>query len=562
MIKNKKKVISLALLFTIIITMFLANSQIASAKETIYVSVSSASKTVGDEVIVTVNLSCSDAIMGGELWLDYNADILQPLEGYYFISGTSIKFTVAGETSLSIKFKAISAGTAEISVDTNRTILAAANDAMGSEPRSTVVSSPGHVTVSAPVNYSSDNNLKSLSISPGVLSPAFSPNVTEYTTSVGADCDRLVVSAIPSDQKASVSISGAKLDPGANVTTVTVKAENGATKVYTIRTTKDAAGPGGQDPQNPGEPQQPGANGGNPQSVQVDGADYTVSSDFEAHPLPVGYVAIDYDYHGTAVKAGQGVNTRLILMYLENTDGKGVSGFYIYDSVSRTFTLYHELGQPNITYVILPITDQMEKPEGFTKAECTINDRKVTVLMSSKGEYCLFYGISSNGVTGWFCYDLKDKTVQTYFPGAFENRIQAGSTEAVSDHTSAENSRIWKIVALVMTLIALVAAGAAALLAGKAAKNRRALLDAIKLDSSLGNADLSDGEDILREEDEESDELVFRVEEPSAEELQEGAADGKTTTLPAAEQEPLDVSSEESQEYEILDVEDLEDKKE
>lgn len=556
--KNVQKFVSL-LALVLIVTMLPVNlTDVYAANANI--SVGSSSCLKGDEVSIQVDVSSSDEIFQCDIFLKYDANILELVTGAnVYGGGGSVRLLSSEQTSFVVTFRAKEVGTSDITVETgsDSTYISSIT-----EDRMPLTIRNGTISVSAPVNYSSDNNLKSLSISPGVLSPAFSPNVTEYTTSVGADCDRLVVSAIPSDQKASVSISGAKLDPGANVTTVTVKAENGATKVYTIRTTKDAAGSGGQDPQDPGEPQQPGVDEGNPQSVQVDGADYTVSSDFEAHPLPVGYVAIDYDYHGTAVKAGQGVNTRLILMYLENTDGKGVSGFYIYDSVSRTFTFYHELGQPNITYVILPITDQMEKPEGFTKAECTINDRKVSVLMSPKGEYCLFYGISSNGVTGWFCYDLKDKTVQTYFPGVFENRIQAGSTEAVSDHTSAENSRVWKIVALVMTLLALVAAGAAALLAGKAAKNRRALLDAIKLDSSLGNADLSDGEDILREEDEESDELVFRVEEPSAEELQEGAADEKTTTPPAAEQEPLDVSSEESQEYEILDVEDLEDKKE
>ena len=50
------------------------------------------------------------------------------------------------------------------------------------------------------------------------------------------------------------------------------------------------------------------------------------------------------------LKAGKGVNTKLILMYLKNTDGKGTSGFYVYDSVAKTFSLYIEASEPDITY--------------------------------------------------------------------------------------------------------------------------------------------------------------------------------------------------------------------
>lgn len=55
---------------------------------------------------------------------------------------------------------------------------------------------------------------------------------------------------------------------------------------------------------------------------------------------------MDYEYNGITVKAGKGVNTKLILMYLKNTDGKGTSGFYVYDSVAKTFSLYIEASEP------------------------------------------------------------------------------------------------------------------------------------------------------------------------------------------------------------------------
>lgn len=548
MIKNKKRYVSVVLVFSILITSLMFNLQIASAKETIYVSVSSVNKTVGDEVTVNIGISCSDAIMGGELWLNFDSDILQPLDGYYYISGRSIKFTVAGETSLSVKFKAKNAGTAEISVDTDRTILAAASDAMGSEPRSTVVGSSGYVTVSAPANYSTDNTLKSLSISPGVLSPAFSPNVTEYTTSVGADCDELIVNAVANDSRAAVSVAGKRMDPGANVTTITVTAENGSKRVYTIRTTKDVQS--GEEP----APEEPDEGMEHNPKVQVNGAEYTIQNDFDTYPLPAGYEVIDYDYNGTAMKAGQGVNTRLLLMYLENTDGRGVSGFYIYDSVAKTFTWFNEISQPNITYVILPITDQMEKPDGFTLTEYTINDQKVSVLMSAKGNYCLFYGISSNGVTGWFCYDLKDKTVQTYFSQYREEHSSAaGEQTAHSQNVTVEKNWLWKIITLVMALLTLIAVTTAVVFARKAAKNKRILVDALR-----GDMELEEANSVLEEED---DILRDDYEENTDEEIQEADSeqpDHIRMDTPETASGNINPSVEEAEEeYEFLDIYDI-----
>ena len=60
------------------------------------------------------------------------------------------------------------------------------------------------VKVKAPATSSAEAALSSLKISPGTLSPAFSPNVTSYTAQVGASVDKLAVSASAKDSKAKV----------------------------------------------------------------------------------------------------------------------------------------------------------------------------------------------------------------------------------------------------------------------------------------------------------------------------------------------------------------------
>ncbi len=84
---------------------------------------------------------------------------------------------------------------------------------------------------------STDNNLKSLSINGVTLSPAFSPNVTEYTaTKVPNSTTNVTVSATASSNVAIVSGAGnVSLKTGQNTITITVKAQSGATKTYTIK---------------------------------------------------------------------------------------------------------------------------------------------------------------------------------------------------------------------------------------------------------------------------------------------------------------------------------------
>lgn len=83
---------------------------------------------------------------------------------------------------------------------------------------------------------SSDSSLASLGISPGSLSPAFSPNTYEYTATVDANVTQVSIPARPNNSKAVIaSVSGAKsIRPGTNTVKVVVEAESGKTSTYTI----------------------------------------------------------------------------------------------------------------------------------------------------------------------------------------------------------------------------------------------------------------------------------------------------------------------------------------
>ena len=85
---------------------------------------------------------------------------------------------------------------------------------------------------------SSDATLYSLSIGDVTLSPAFASDVTSYTSTIDYRTTPLKVNCKATDSKASVKVSGGdSLKVGSNTITITVTAEDGTTKKYTVKIT-------------------------------------------------------------------------------------------------------------------------------------------------------------------------------------------------------------------------------------------------------------------------------------------------------------------------------------
>lgn len=83
---------------------------------------------------------------------------------------------------------------------------------------------------------SGNNNLASLSVKEGNLSPNFSKSTEKYSMSVPYSVSKLTITATPEDSKAKVSISGNTnlVAEANNKVTIKVTAENGSVKTYTI----------------------------------------------------------------------------------------------------------------------------------------------------------------------------------------------------------------------------------------------------------------------------------------------------------------------------------------
>jgi hypothetical protein len=99
---------------------------------------------------------------------------------------------------------------------------------------------------------SSNADLISLSLSSVTLSPVFSPNTTEYTANVENEVDSIIVVPIAADYNATIKVNGTfvtsgsasgsiGLNIGINTINITIIAESGSTKTYTISVARKAA---------------------------------------------------------------------------------------------------------------------------------------------------------------------------------------------------------------------------------------------------------------------------------------------------------------------------------
>lgn len=86
---------------------------------------------------------------------------------------------------------------------------------------------------------SANNSLDSLKIEGITLSPTFSSSVLEYTATLEEDLTKLNITAKAVNNKAKVKIEGNEnLKEGTNIIKLTVTAENGSTKTYTVKVIK------------------------------------------------------------------------------------------------------------------------------------------------------------------------------------------------------------------------------------------------------------------------------------------------------------------------------------
>lgn len=267
---------------------------------------------------------------------------------------------------------------------------------------------------------SSNAHLKSLTVSPGTISPEFSPEVTNYTINVSEDVDTVSVSCSVEEATSHVIEAGGfkRLRPGSNAAHVTVQAADGSKMTYNFTINRGSAsgteGDGGADIQpesdpetdSPAETDGDAASTGSTTSGTITGGAVTTSAGADAvggtvpgavtpaaidpvtnripiggesiyasfqinltYPqelLPEGFTQETYNYKGIDVQSAYFAAGNIRLLYLTTGDGTS-SDFRIYYDDTDSFLDFLQLSGVGGKF-IMPVRyeAQIKIPDNYT----------------------------------------------------------------------------------------------------------------------------------------------------------------------------------------------------
>ncbi len=163
------------------------------------------------------------------------------------------------------------------------------------------------------------------------------------------------------------------------------------------------------------------------EDFDINGKKYTVSERFSPEEIPGGYSQVQLTINGKSLKGiSNGQTTMVYLKPVDNVGGPGT--FYVYDPTTNSIKDNFYLGRPD--YYVVPGEPSEMISEKLTKSTIDVDGRQVEVYtMQGVEGFVYVYGTSSTNVTGWFQYDVSEKTVQR----VNESLLTVGSTNAKTD---------------------------------------------------------------------------------------------------------------------------------
>lgn len=350
-------------------------------------SASTSSTVVGNTFTITFKFSSSNPLGAVVYSMSYDSDYLSLTNG---TQSNALSYTGSQKSdSVKFTFKAKAKGNTTVTFKINEALDFDGNQlSAGSTSKQITIKTQADVEAS----YSKNNNLSSLSISNGELSPAFNKNTTEYTATVENDVEKITVSGSKEDSKS--FIDGLKeydLEEGNNRIEVKVTAQSGTAKTYIINVTRKELAP---------------------IAVKTeDGKDLTVVRKKELLKSP------NDSFEETTIKIGEeevpGFYNKSTDTYLVGLkDEEGTITLYAYKD--DKYSLYRELSFKSI---IITAASLSEIPEGFKEEKIKIGEDEILAYKDpeSENDYYLINGVNIHtGEEHLYQYDKNENTIQIF----------------------------------------------------------------------------------------------------------------------------------------------------
>lgn len=257
-------------------------------------------------------------------------------------SGGTVKLTMAngsGASSLSCKltFKAKKVGKTTVQVSTVD-IYNFDMEELSAGSKATIVT-----VKDSSDKVSTNANLSELYISAGKLSPAFSRDVTSYTVEVDNSVTEFLLTAVKEDSRATTKVTGSKeMKVGENIRKVTVTAESGKTKTYTITIIRAK---GADDVQEPDDIQKPSDTTQNqenkpvmPDAIEavVKDVTYIVEEELTKVKIPETFAISAANYNDKQIPVVKDHSGKITLAYLKDQE-TSEGGWYFYSEKQNQF---------------------------------------------------------------------------------------------------------------------------------------------------------------------------------------------------------------------------------
>lgn len=403
---------------------------------------------VGDVVNVTVTVPSNSKSWAYSISGAVSGDVMA-FEGDSRSSSFSFKASAVGSYTVTI-YGQYSDGNTDYSISNSATVNVVnrpsnsnsntnsnsnANTNTNSKPSNNVSQGPKVEPQEDP--RSKDNNLKSLSVSAGTLSPKFSANTTSYKVNLPADATSIEIKASANDSKAKVSGVGTKkVQAGENKINIVVTSEYGTTKTYTITVNVD---------------EKPLI------YTDYNGNKLGVVRNIRGVNAPEGFKQTKVKLDGKEIPAWTNEKMNKTLIYL--SDEKNEKSFYLYEEGKVTTKMtYKEIMGRKFFLVDIPKDKQSRK--GMEYKEISIDKTKLmgwTYTDKAFANYSLLYVMGMDGEMHYYQYEKSENILQLY-SGAVPLTQEAYDKER-KDLESSKNT--WMMVGILTIITTVVSAGAA-----------------------------------------------------------------------------------------------------
>ncbi len=394
--KNFIKFIAVFLIvFTTIFSVF--SVDIFAAKATI--SFNKSTVNVGDNVSVTVNIS-GNGITAADITLAYNPDILTYSSGAESGGAGNVRILdimgmeIINSKSYTIVFKAEKAGSCQISVSA---VVSEGNPAVDSETGASATLNVVNKTLS------SNANLKSLRLGVGVLSPAFSPNVTNYDVLIPNSATKCLVYATTADPDATLVVEGSStMEIGANKRVVIVTAPNGTQKSYTLNITRS-------------DQPDDATSEISSLSTTLDESNYVVATDISSVQMFKGFTASTALYNGVDVPVAVDNGDNFKIYYLKSADSDVLIPCTL-DNETNTFKKLKYITQGEYTYILAEFPSDKTVSGNYYPITAKISDFDIECYAEQSSELTDFYYIYCfvDEHFGIYRYDSRENTIHRF----------------------------------------------------------------------------------------------------------------------------------------------------